>query len=244
MKIKSTYYIIYIVLFFPIIFSCNSKNDDLKNIIKGIYFGREFAYYLHIGNKEELLNIADINTKEKILNIDINECLGFIEYEKYFDKVSKDLLFPLLPEKNDIELIYLEKIKNVLIMTFGYRQFFDYLKIPNKGYLFYTVAIRFPFYLYSDKSKGKLEVIDFYYTYNLGDYCNWLVKNGEIYSKKRKRNQIKFYKSKNITNELRRKLFNDIEKFSLLIKTETKTQTKNIYQIYSKFGSVKSSMKK
>jgi len=178
---------------------------------KAIRIGRTYAYYLLSGHKKGLLEMSIEPAKTKIEEsnfheIAISEMTKQIEKKEYIDI---EIIAPLLEERNDenMELIRLVKFESFIVMTFAYKSWNNIVEIPGKGKMFFSVGMRYHTPIdHQIETKivrkianlpllrnftgrmgttGQWLVFAYSYKYSLNDYFDWVLKEGEYYSKRK-----------------------------------------------------------
>lgn len=181
-----------------------------ENPQDAIKIGRTYAYYLLNSYKQGLLKMSIDPAKTKIEKsnfhqIAISEIRDLTEKKKIIAEITA----PLLAEQGDedMELIILEKLESFIVMTFAYKSWEKIVEIPGKGKMLFSVGVRY--YNPIDNrialklvrkianlpllrnftgrmgTTGRWVVIDYNYKYNLNDYFDWVLKEGDNYSQKK-----------------------------------------------------------
>jgi|GEM_PF-3001281 len=164
-----------------------------------IKIGRTFAYCLLIGYKQKLLKIAVGPAKTKVENSNFHEIvLGNTLDELQKRKVPIQIISPLLPDQNDLDLIELKKVEPFIVMIFVYKRGYEIIEIPGKGKMLFFVTVRY-YRPIDDRiipklirkianlpllrnftgrmgTTGRWVVYDYNYTYSLSDYLDWILK--------------------------------------------------------------------
>lgn len=136
------------------------------------------------------------------------------EREERRRKIIMDIISPLMHDEQPrtmMELMMYEQHERIIVMTFAYTDNDsispNIIEIPHKGKMLFSVALRY--YRPIDKrvipkiirkianlpvlrsfteqmgTTGRWVVFDYFYKYNLDDYFNWALKEGEAYIEKR-----------------------------------------------------------
>ena len=184
-----------------------------------IEIGRTYAYYLLNSHKEGLLKMSVNRAKAKIENSNFPR-IGLVDmYEQLQKKqLLMDITDPFLVSESDqeMELITFEKFMSFIVMTFAYKCWDKIVEVPDKGKMLFSVAVRY--YNPIDNrlvpklirkianlpvlrnftgrmgTTGHWVVLDYNYRYNLNDYYEWVLKEGEKYSQKQRERSEEFMK--------------------------------------------------
>lgn len=186
-----------------------------ENPQNAIEIGRTYAYYLLKSNDKGLLKMSVDPAKAKIENSNFSQ-IAWIDMHNQLEKKKLPIKItaPLLTEHKDedMELIALEKLESFIVITFAYKSWDEIVEIPDKGKMFFSVALRY-YNPIDDRlvtklvrkianlpllrnltgrlgTTGRWVVFDYNYKYNLNDYFDWVLKEGENYT----REQTKEYK--------------------------------------------------
>ncbi len=236
---------------------------------EAIETGRIYAFYLLKGYKKDLQNISIDPAKTKIENSDFSEITlsdisNLMENKKINIEITSPLLVLYQQEDGDMELVMLEKLESFIAMTFAFKSLDKIVEVPVKGKMFFSIALR---YYQPDDDRtipklirktanlpllrkltgrmgttGRWVVFEYNYTYNLKDYFDWVLKEGENYTLRKQREGQEFIKqlesgeSKKVFEELFKDMEEKVE-ISLdslyawgILKTET--QIKHINKLY------------
>lgn len=203
--------IIFIVLGVLIYRSPDSAYWIERDTAEAIEVGRIYAFGLFINAKQPGMNMWSIGlAKTKMDNYDFTQIESLTNIIEYIKKRNIAIPFPFIAEPKDMELVALERLESSLVMTFAYMPNFkrSIAEIPGKGKILFAIAAHY-FEPYEDnsllkhtykfmrkianlpvlryytgyaKAEGSWALIDFKYTYNMNDYYNWILKEGENYN--------------------------------------------------------------
>lgn len=193
-----------------------------ENPQDAIGIGRTYAYYMLISHKEGLLEMSIDPAKTKIEKSNFNQ----IALSEIYDQIEKNKIHievaaPLITEQKDedMELITLEQLDSFIAMTFAYKSWDKIVEIPAKGKLLFSVGMRY--YNPIDHrivpklvrkianlpllrnftgrmgTTGRWVVFDYSYKYNLNDYFDWVLKEGENYRQKQLKESEEFMQQLN-----------------------------------------------
>lgn len=167
---------------------------------KAIELGRTYAWSLLWGRKEHLLEMSVGLARQKVESSNTEHLPIYgvlnpiweqwsVPEEKQLDTFTRYLyvLGPLVAreetegggEQEELELVVLEKLDGVLVMTFAYRHYGHarIVEIPGQGKMLFAVAM---LYKQPEVAKaGRWVVCDYHYTYTLADYRNWVLRGGQ-----------------------------------------------------------------
>lgn len=180
-----------------------------ENHQDAIKIGRTYTYYLLNGYKQGLLKMSIDPAKTKIEKSNFHQiAISEIHDQIEKKKIHIEITAPLFAEQRDedMELIALEKLESFIVMTFAYKSWDKIVEIPDKGKMLFSIGVRY--YNPIDKrivpklvrkianlpllrnftgrigTTGRWVVFDYNYKYNLNDYFDWVLKEGENYSQK------------------------------------------------------------
>jgi len=189
-----------------------------ENPINAIRVGRIYAYYLLNSYKQGLLRMSVNPAKAKIENSEFKE-ISRVEMDEQLEKkqIHISITAPIYTEQKDEEMILMafERCASFVAMTFAYKGWLDEIvEIPEKGKMLFSVAVRY--YIPADDrvapklvrktanlpllrnftgrigTTGRWVVFDYNYKYNLNDYFDWLLKEGESYSQQKLKESEEF----------------------------------------------------
>lgn len=185
-----------------------------ENPQDAIETGRAYSYYLLNNNKEMLLIMSANPAKAKIENLNVQSRVMYSQLEE--KHIHIDIIAPLFAEQKDedMELITLENLQSFIVMTFAYKNGDKIVEIPGKGKMLFSVAVRY-YKSIDDRlvpklvrkianlpllhnftgrigTTGRWVVFDYNYKYNLNDYFDWVLKEGENYSQKQLKESEEF----------------------------------------------------
>lgn len=160
--------------------------------------------------------------KTKIENSNFRQ-ISIMDMHDQIEKkeIHSETIAPLFTEHKDedMELITLEKHESFIVMTFAYKSWDKIVEIPDKDKLFFSIGVRY--YNPIDHriahrlvrkianlpllrnftgrmgTTGRWVVFDYRYKYNLNDYLDRVLKEGENYSQKQLKESEEFMQQLN-----------------------------------------------
>ena len=203
--------VIVLVLGFLIYRSPDNEYRLQENTAEAIEIGRIYSFGLFANAEQPGMRILwSIEPAPiKLKNYDFKQAQSLSSIFEHGEK-NKGRLYSLWSaEREEMELVALERLGSTLVMTFAYMPFNEkkIAEIPGKGKILFAIAAHYfdpeedkLFFKYTDKllrkianlpilqeftgyskAKGIWKVFDFKYTYNRNDYYNWILKEGENY---------------------------------------------------------------
>jgi hypothetical protein len=188
-----------------------------ENPQNAIEIGRAYAYYLLNSYKQGLLKMSVDPAKAKIENSNFRQIAMMDMYDQLEKKkMPVDITAPLITEQKDedMELIALEKFESFIVMTFAYKSWDKIVQIPDKGKMLFSVAVRYHNPIDNRLvtklvrkianlpllrnltgrigTTGRWVVFDYNYKYNLNDYFDWVLKEGENYDREQLKESEEF----------------------------------------------------
>jgi hypothetical protein len=189
-----------------------------ENSKDAIEIGRTYALFLLNGYKQGLLEMSIDPAKAKIEKSKFREIAKTdIYYQLENKKINTEIIAPLFQgeESQDMELIMLEKLESFVVMTYAYTGWDRIVEIQDKGKMLFSIGVRYFNPIEDNRilpklfrklanlpllrkftgrlgTKGQWLVFDYNYKYNLSDYFDWVLKEGENNSQKKLKESEEF----------------------------------------------------